>query len=124
MRTYEKRLGPDQPVDRVEGVDVFRWDGYDGVDAMPFKAMWYEVPAGGKSPTDQHPEVELSIVVSGAAAVAVDGADPVEVPTGGAFLLNSDEAHVVYNRSDEQPLVVFSAYWMPSPSTVREAADA
>ena len=109
MRTYAKGLGPNQP---VGDVDVYRWDGYDGVDTMPFKAMWYEVPAGGKSPADQHPEVELSIVVSGAAAVAVDGADPVDIPTGGAFLLDSGEAHVVTNRSDDEPLVVFSAYWM------------
>ena len=110
MRTYEKGLGPNQP---VADVDVYRWDGYDGVGSLPFKAMWYEVPAGGKSPTDQHPELELSIVVSGAAAVQVDGADPVDVPAGGAFLLDSGEAHVVTNRSDDEPLVVFSAYWMP-----------
>ena len=33
---------------------------------------------------------------------------------GSAFLLDSEEAHVVHNRSTEAPLVVFSAYWMPA----------
>jgi mannose-6-phosphate isomerase-like protein (cupin superfamily) len=111
MRTYGKELGPNTP---VGDVDVFRWDRYDGVDLMPFKAMWYQVPAGGRSPTDQHPEHELSIVVSGSAAVQAGGGDPVDVPAGGAFLLDSGEAHLVHNRSAEEPLVIFSAYWMPA----------
>jgi quercetin dioxygenase-like cupin family protein len=109
MRTYDKELGPNTP---VGDVDVFRWDSYDGVESMPFKAMWYEVPAGGVSPQDRHPELELSIVVRGKAAVQVDGREPVEVPAGGAFLLDSDEAHIVLNLCADEPLTIFSAYWM------------
>ncbi|WP_433076096.1 cupin domain-containing protein [Dactylosporangium sp. CA-052675] len=108
MRTYQLGRGPNRP---VGGVDVFRWDGYDGVGALPFRAMWYQVPAGGVSPEDQHPELELSIVVRGDAAVEVDGGEPVDVRTGDAFLLESGERHVVHNRRPDEPLVVFSAYW-------------
>ncbi|WP_432972614.1 cupin domain-containing protein [Dactylosporangium sp. CA-233914] len=108
MRTYQLGRGPNQP---VGDVDVFRWDGYEGVGAMPFRAMWYQVPAGGSSPADQHPELELSIVVAGAGAVEVDGRAPVEVRTGDAFLLETEERHVVHNRRPDEPLVVFSAYW-------------
>ncbi|GAA2343171.1 cupin domain-containing protein [Dactylosporangium salmoneum] len=108
MRTYQLSDGPNEP---VGDVDVFRWDGYERAGAMPFRAMWYRVPAGGVSPADQHPELELSIVVSGDAAVSVDGAEPVEVRQGDAFLLEAGERHVVHNRRPDQPLVVFSAYW-------------
>jgi quercetin dioxygenase-like cupin family protein len=108
MRTYQLDSGPNEPVGNV---DVFRWDGYDGAGAMPFRAMWYQVPAGASSPADRHPELELSIVVRGDAAVQVDGAAPVEVGTGGAFLLEAGEEHVVHNRRGDEPLVVFSAYW-------------
>jgi|SRR4051794_29970379 quercetin dioxygenase-like cupin family protein len=108
MRTYQLGSGPNRP---VGGVDVFRWDGYEGVAALPFRAMWYQVPAGGSSPADQHPELELSIVVRGDAGVEVDGGDPVEVRTGDAFLLEAGERHVIHNRRPDEPLVVFSAYW-------------
>ncbi|WP_433044838.1 cupin domain-containing protein [Dactylosporangium sp. CS-033363] len=108
MRTYQLGRGENRP---VGDVDVFRWDGYEGVGAMPFRAMWYRVPAGGISPADQHPELELSIVVRGDAAVEVDGREPVEVATGDAFLLESGERHVIHNRRDSEPLVIFSAYW-------------
>ena len=110
MRTYQLGRGPNRP---VGGVDVFRWDGYEGADALPFSAMWYRVPAGGTSPADQHPEVELSIVVHGDAAVEIDGNEPVDVRTGDAFLLEAGERHVVHNRRTDEPLVVFSAYWHP-----------
>ncbi|GLL04407.1 hypothetical protein GCM10017581_061540 [Dactylosporangium matsuzakiense] len=107
--------GPNRP---VGDVDVFRWDDYEGVTALPFRAMWYQVPAGGQSPEDEHPELELSIVVQGDAAVSIDGREPVDVRTGDAFLLESGERHVVHNRRPDEPLVVFSAYWH-DPSEVQ-----
>ncbi|GAA3301238.1 cupin domain-containing protein [Dactylosporangium vinaceum] len=115
MRTYQMGRGPNRP---VGDVDVFRWDDYEGVTALPFRAMWYQVPAGGQSPEDKHPELELSIVVQGDAAVSVDGREPVDVRTGDAFLLESGERHVVHNRRPDEPLVVFSAYWH-DPSEVQ-----
>jgi mannose-6-phosphate isomerase-like protein (cupin superfamily) len=61
---------------------------------------------------DCHPELELSIVVAGTAHV-VAGDAVHEIRRGNAFLLGSTEAHVVQNRSADEELTVFSAYWMP-----------
>jgi quercetin dioxygenase-like cupin family protein len=97
---------------RVGTVDVSRWEQYALGELMPFQAMWYSVPPGSKSPQDRHPEVELSVVLTGSATVEAGGA-VVEVPAGSSFLLPADEAHVVHNRSATESLVVFSAYWLP-----------
>src|SRR5437764_14760687 len=112
MRKFDKGAAGTCQVDRVE---VARWEQFSLGDRLPFKAMWYTVPPSASSPRDCHPEVELSIVVSGSAAVEASG-QIVEVDHGSAFLLDSNEAHVVHNRSTEAPLVVFSAYWMPAPA--------
>jgi len=93
-------------------VDVARWEQYDLDDTLPFQAMWYTVPPGGSPPQDCHPEVELSIVISGTATVEANG-KITDVPAGSAFLLDSREAHIVHNKSYDVPLMVFSAYWMP-----------
>ncbi|HEX2904775.1 MAG TPA: cupin domain-containing protein [Jatrophihabitans sp.] len=94
-------------------ITVARWEQqYQlGERELPFGAMWYTVPAGGSSVRDQHPEPELSIVLSGTAQVEAGGG-VTEVPAGQAFLLDSEEAHVIHNRAD-QPVLIFSAYWMP-----------
>ena len=96
----------------VNDLRVVRWEQYQLGRQMPFQAMWYSVPPGSESPLDQHPELELSVVVAGTAHVCVDGAEH-EVRQGSAFLLGSTEAHVVQNRSSDELLTVFSAYWMP-----------
>lgn len=95
----------------VNDIRVIRWEQYRLGRQMPFQAMWYSVPAGSETPLDQHPELELSVVVAGTAHVLVGDAVH-EIRQGSAFLLDSAEAHVVENRSDEL-LTVFSAYWMP-----------
>src|SRR5262249_61790576 len=110
MRTFDKAAAGTYLVDRVE---VARWEQYSLGDRLPFQAMWYTVPPDSSSPRDCHPEPELSLVVSGTAAVETGGT-VTEVPHGSAFLLDSEEAHVVHNPSADQPLVVFSAYWMPA----------
>ena len=92
-------------------VDVARWEQYGLGSTLPFQAMWYAVPPGSSSPTDQHPELELSVVVDGTASVEVDG-EITDVPQGDCFLLDSGEAHVIHNRSDA-PLRVFTTFWMP-----------
>jgi quercetin dioxygenase-like cupin family protein len=96
----------------VGTVDVARWEQYSLEGTLPFQAMWYTVPPASSSPQDCHPEVELSVVISGAAAVEASG-QITEVAAGSAFLLDSQEAHVIHNRSADTPLRVFTTYWMP-----------
>ncbi|HEV7804824.1 MAG TPA: cupin domain-containing protein [Solirubrobacteraceae bacterium] len=95
----------------VASVEVTRWEQFGLGELMPFNAMWYVVPPGDSSPVDCHPERELSLVVSGRAVVHAAGRRT-EVRQGGAFLLDVDEDHMVVNPSADEPLVVFSAYWM------------
>jgi|SRR6266536_3642526 quercetin dioxygenase-like cupin family protein len=102
-------------------VDVARWEQYELGDTLPFQAMWYTVPAGGSSPQDCHPEVELSVVISGTAFVEASG-EVTEVGPGSAFLLGSEEAHIIHNRSADTPLTVFTTYWMPREASVATAA--
>jgi mannose-6-phosphate isomerase-like protein (cupin superfamily) len=93
-------------------VDVARWEQYALGDALPFQAMWYTVPPASSSPQDCHPEMELSVVISGTAAVEASGGIT-EVAAGSCFLLDSEEAHVIHNRSTDTSLRVFTTYWMP-----------
>jgi len=93
-------------------VDVARWEQYSLDRTMPFQAMWYSVPPSSSSPRDCHPEVELSVVISGTASVETGG-EVTDVAEGSCFLLDSEEAHVIHNRSAEVPLTVFTTYWMP-----------
>ncbi len=104
-------------------VDVARWEQYELGDTLPFQAMWYTVPTGGSSPQDQHPEVELSVVISGTAFVEASG-EVTEIGTGDAFLLGSEEAHIIHNRSTDTPLLVFTTYWMPRETTAAGATAA
>jgi mannose-6-phosphate isomerase-like protein (cupin superfamily) len=116
----------------VGTVDVARWEQYALGETLPFQAMWYVVPPASSSPRDCHPEVELSVVISGTAAVEASG-DITEVTQGSAFLLDSEEAHVIHNRSPDVPLRVFTTYWMPpqpppaeprpAPATATTAVD-
>lgn len=109
MRTFETSS---TEFAQVGPVTVARWEQqYDLGDKLPFGAMWYSVPAGAVSTRDCHPELELSIVVSGSATIEASGAFT-DVSMGTAFLLDSEEAHIIHNRT-EQPVTIFSAYWMP-----------
>lgn len=105
----------------VGTVDVARWEQFGLEGTLPFQAMWYTVPPSSCSPRDQHPELELSVVVGGTAHVEVGGA-LTEVARGSCFLLDSDEAHVIHNRSADEPLQVFTTYWMPLDGEPAEAA--
>lgn len=93
-------------------VDVAHWEQFGLGDTLPFQAMWYSVPPGSSGPTDQHPEVELSVVVSGTASVE-SGGRVTDIAQGSCFLLDGDEAHVIHNRSADTPLRVFTTFWMP-----------
>lgn len=97
----------------VGDIPVARWEQYEMGGAMPFDAMWYALPPGSTSPPDCHPEPELSLVISGSAVVEAGGRTT-RVEQGSAFLLDSQETHVVHNPSTQHPLLVFSAYWMPA----------
>lgn len=100
----------------VGTVDVARWEQYGLEGVLPFQAMWYTVRPDSSSPRDRHPEVELSVVISGTAFVEAGG-QITEVNAGSAFLLDSEEAHIIHNRSAATPLSVFTTYWMPSMGT-------
>ena len=66
---------------------------------MPFGAMWYTVPPGRpERACDCHPEQELSH--RGHRHRLRRGRLPrsTEVTAGTAFLLDSEEAHVIHNR--------------------------
>lgn len=105
----------------VGTVDVARWEQYGFDEILPFQAMWYTVPPGDSSPRDCHPEIELSVVVTGTASVEAGGAIT-EAPVGSAFLLDSNEAHVIHNRGDE-PLLIFTQYWMPGSAAAIAGAN-
>jgi cupin domain len=106
----------------VGPVDVARWEQYGLQDTLPFGAMWYSIPAGESSPQDCHPEMELSIVITGTASVEASGV-VTEAPQGTAFLLDGSEAHIIHNHSAER-LLIFTTYWMPLAGQPAEAVTA
>jgi len=120
MRHFASDSAESSPVGVV---DVARWEQYSLEDTLPFQAMWYTVPPDSSSPQDCHPEVELSVVISGRAWVEASGNTTV-VAAGSAFLLESEEAHVIHNRSGRDPLLVFTTYWMPREPVAATAASA
>ncbi|TDO49894.1 mannose-6-phosphate isomerase-like protein (cupin superfamily) [Kribbella sp. VKM Ac-2527] len=118
MRTFDLDTGESLYVNDLR---VVRWEQYGLGANLPFQAMWYSIPPGDQSPVDQHPELELSIVVAGTAHVLI-GDSVQEIRHGNAFLLDSKEAHVVQNRSEDEVLTVFSAYWYPEAAEAAAAA--
>lgn len=109
-------------------VDVFPLDNYPVGHQLPFGSLWYTLPPNSTSKQDCHPEVEMSIVVSGTASVEASG-EVTDVAAGGIFLLDPEEAHIIHNRSSDRPLMVFTTYWMPldggaAPAAVGQEAEA
>src|ERR1051326_6236740 len=91
-------LDRESAVSSVDGVlTVTRWEQFKAIEALPFGGMWYSVAPLSASPVDQHPDLELSLVLSGEAEVETGGRR-VRVPQGSAFLLDSEEAHVIHNQ--------------------------
>ena len=100
-----------------------RWEQFPATEKLPFGAMWYSVAPLSSSPPDCHPDFELSLVLGGDAEVEVGGVVTL-VRQGSAFLLDSEESHVVHNRSADSPLLIFSAYWMPDAGAPGDGSDA
>lgn len=119
MRTFNSNSAISATVAPLE---VARWDQYGLGGKMPFDAMWYTVPAGQSSHRDCHPELELSLIISGTAFVEAGGGIT-ELPTGSAFLFDSEEPHIVHNRSQDVPLTIFSAFWMPVEAVAAGGVD-
>jgi hypothetical protein len=97
-------------------IQIGRWTQYAIHEQLPFNAMWCVIPPGGSSRRDCHDEVELAVVVDGAADFETPDDAPAgrtEASQGTALLLSSNEAHVVHNRSATEPLVLLSVYWLP-----------
>ena len=89
---------------------------------MPFQAMWYTVRrrrAARKTAIRSN----LSVVISGTAHVEAGGTIT-EVSAGQCFLLESEEAHIIHNRSSDQPLFIFTTYWMPQELAGSGAGEA
>jgi hypothetical protein len=108
-------------------IQIGRWTQYAINGQLPFNAMWCVIPPGGSSRRDCHVEVELAVVVDGAAdfeapddIAQVEGRT--EAPQGTAMLLNSNEAHIVHNRSAIEPLVLLSVYWLPETARTETRA--
>jgi mannose-6-phosphate isomerase-like protein (cupin superfamily) len=96
------------------GIMAGRWEHqYSNIGEMPFGAMWCVTPPGGKSDPDQHSQRELVVIVSGDAEVHAGGGQQT-AQTGNVVLLESEEEHVVVNRSATEPLVTLNLYWEPS----------
>ncbi len=62
------------------------------------------------------------VVVSGNAEVQLPGRTETAL-TGNAVLLDSQEPHVLVNRSADEPLVVLSLYWEPAAVAAGAATD-
>lgn len=120
MRTY---LSDTAELTEEYGIRIGRWTNYKDLLATPFDAMWCEIPAGGSSDEDCHPEVEFAVVVRGNATYE-SGGDRVEVPTGGVIVLSPEEKHVIHNASAQDPLTILSIYWLPSDDAADKAGDA
>lgn len=108
-------------------IQIGRWTQYAINDQLPFNAMWCVIPPGGSSQRDRHDEVELAVVVDGAADFetpddTAQAAGRTEASQGTAMLLNSNEAHVVHNRSATEPLVLLSVYWLPETTRTETQA--
>lgn len=95
------------------GIMAGRWSQYSELGDMPFGAMWCVTPPGGQSDPDQHSQRELVVVVSGSAEVRAGDSQQV-AQTGNAVLLESEEQHVMINKSATDPLVTLNLYWEPS----------
>lgn len=102
------------------GIQIGRWEQYAGIGDTPFGAMWCVVPPGGRSQIDCHSERELWVVVQGSADVE-SGEHTQTAPTGSAVLLESEEPHVMVNRSADEPLVILSLYWEPGTAAQADA---
>jgi uncharacterized cupin superfamily protein len=95
------------------GILAGRWTQYRDLGDLPFGAMWCVTPPGGKSDPDQHSERELVVIVSGNAEVQAGGSQQT-AQAGHVVLLDSEEQHVLVNRSSTDPLVTLNLYWEPS----------
>ncbi len=78
MRRFLHSRAESAPIGEV---DVRRWEQFGLDSTLPFQAMWYTVPPGCSPAPDRHPEVELSLVLSGTASVEIGG-EVTDVPAG------------------------------------------
>jgi methionyl-tRNA synthetase len=107
------------------GIHVGRWSQFEATREFPFDAMWCVVPAASQSALDQHPEVELAIVVGGRATFAV-GDRRIDAPAGTAVLFEPQERHVIHNADPDEPVRILSVYWLPEqgpPPGLRVAGE-
>src|SRR5215207_9629656 len=87
------------------GIQIGRWEQYGDLGKLPFDAMWCQIPPGGSSAEDVHPEVEFAVVTRGT-AVYETGGERVEIPTGGVIVLDPQQRHIIHNPSADQALTI------------------
>lgn len=104
------------------GIQIGRWEQYQDLGRLPFNAMWCQIPPGGSSNPDAHPEVEFAVVTHGTAVYESAGRH-VEIPTGGVIVLDPEQPHIIHNPSADQPLTILSIYWLPGPNPTGGASD-
>ncbi|MDJ0346006.1 cupin domain-containing protein [Streptomyces sp. H10-C2] len=100
----------DSPLTSEYGIHIGRWEQYAAASGLPFSAMWCQVPANSHSVLDNHPEVELAVVVGGDAVFTVNGEDT-PAPAGSAILLTPGDRHVI--TAGDEPVRILSIYWLP-----------
>ncbi|MFK8849708.1 cupin domain-containing protein [Streptomyces sp. Ac-502] len=100
------------------GIGIGRWEEHPKKQPLPFDAMWCRIPAHSESAPDEHPEVELAVVVGGTAVFTVDGTEVTAGP-GTAVLLSPGERHVI--KAAGEPVRILSVYWLPSAAGSGEA---
>ncbi|WP_018353149.1 cupin domain-containing protein [Longispora albida] len=121
MRKFDKAAAESKVVGPI---DVTRWEQFGLNAAVPFQAMWYTVPPLSASVLDRHPELELSIVISGAADVeSIESGSFTPVVAGDGFLFDTEEGHIIHNRSETEPVTIFAAYWMPTGTPLDGPAE-
>jgi mannose-6-phosphate isomerase-like protein (cupin superfamily) len=100
------------------GALASRWETHGDLGEPPFGVMWCRIDPASATVQDRHPERELITVTSGAGTVRT-ASGQIDVEVGQTVLVASDEAHVITNRSDTDPLIVLSVYWMPDEQDAR-----
>ncbi|MGI8571758.1 MAG: cupin domain-containing protein [Solirubrobacteraceae bacterium] len=88
-------------------------------DGATFGFVWAEVPPGGASNPDAHPEHEAFVIAAGSGTITVDGT-ATHVSRGDAVFIPAGTEHVI--RNTEQTPLSFVAIWWDE-SVDREPLD-
>ena len=80
----------------------------------PVRMSRFELAPGAESPLDVHEEREMWMFARGSGLLTYRGQAPVRVHAGDVVEFEASSSHTLRNVDDE-PLVVFSIWWMDGP---------